>query len=182
MIDDKYGLIDEKHVKIFENLLLKYGKGIVLDLGSGPRNPQGNKSQLVKKLICVDGSKQVEKEIKKEKLPNNCSFVFGDVCDLPFEDNYADLVLMIGIYSAIPPKELFIQSRKKYLSFQDYVKNTQKLMLQEAQRVVKPTGHLLASLNNKSIIKQLGEFKGYFNMSNVYKGERFLIEASPKIS
>jgi len=182
MIDDKYGLIDSSHVELFENMLRKYGNGIVLDLGSGPRNPRGNKSELVKKLICVDGSEYVKQEMEKEDLPKNCSFVFSDICKLPFKDNYADLVLMIGIYTALPPKKLYEESKEKFSSFQDYVNNTNKLMLTEAHRVLNSDGHLIASLkeHKKSIDTQINEFSQYFDIIKVYSGERYLIEAKYK--
>jgi len=117
MLDDKYGLLDSDHVNIFEDLLIQYGNGIVMDLGCGSRNPADNKSKLVKTLIGVDGSEFVNQELAKESLPDNFSFFLEDICDMPFKDNYADLVLMLGIYTALPPKKLYEQLKDKYSSF-----------------------------------------------------------------
>ncbi|MFA6072814.1 MAG: class I SAM-dependent methyltransferase [Candidatus Woesearchaeota archaeon] len=180
MIDDKYGLIDSLHVELFEDLLRKYGSRIVLDLGCGPRNPLGNKADLVKKLICVDGSEYVKEQMKKEKLPENSSFVFGDITNLPFKDNYAKLVLMLGIYTALPPKKLYVQSKNKFSSFQEYVANSQSMYLKEAHRVLKPRGFLIASLRDSkefTIASQVRAFSNYFDVLNVYEGERYLLEA-----
>jgi len=99
-------------------------KGICIDIGCGTGNLDvelAKRSELTIIGLDIDPDMEplFEKRIKAAKLEKRVSFVEGDAQNLPFEDDYADLIVSRGTLTFIP----------------DIGK-----CLREVDRVLKPTG------------------------------------------
>ncbi|WFN36809.1 methyltransferase domain-containing protein [Methanomicrobium antiquum] len=85
--------------KIINTTKIKSGKCI--DAGCGPGMlgiSLGKKTSLFIDLLDIseDSGEICTKNLKSENLTDKCRFVLGDVMQMPFEDNYADLVVSRG--------------------------------------------------------------------------------------
>jgi len=99
-------------------------EGICIDIGCGPGNldvelARRSKLRIIGLDIDPDMRKPFEQRMIKEKLSGRVSFVEGDAQELPFADDYADLIVSRGTLTFIP----------------DIGK-----CLSEVDRVLKPTG------------------------------------------
>jgi len=81
----------------------KFGitEGICLDLGSGPASLSIALAKITKlKIFAVDISKEMkfiaDVNIREENLSQRIHTVVADVCDMHFEDNYANLIVSRG--------------------------------------------------------------------------------------
>ncbi|MBN2459015.1 methyltransferase domain-containing protein [Candidatus Woesearchaeota archaeon] len=183
VISDLYGLVEESHVVIFEDLLRRHGKGLVLDLGCGARNPSGNKSELVDFLIEMDLSNEAHDFFSKLSLPSNSIFVKADVRKQPFPDSSIDLALMLGLYGCCVPVKEYVRfkvlPKEKWLG---YVSDCQDAILKETQRTLSPSGLLISSNSawGQPIEKTIPQFEKYFTITGIHPGnERYLIVGRP---
>lgn len=85
--------------KIINTTKIKSGKCI--DAGCGPGMlgiSLAKKTSLFIDLLDIseDSGEICTKNLKSENLTDRCRFVLGDVMQMPFEDNYADLVVSRG--------------------------------------------------------------------------------------
>ena len=189
---EKYGLIDETHLELYEQLLREYGQGTVLELGCAHPDILEAKKDLVGTLIGVDNLKDWDEAgivpFMGHSLPQNISFVPADATQLPFTSNSVDLALLIGIYSNVSayngnskrvthgisdPEE----SGKAWISFLDDEKDK---LVQETARVVRPNGKMIltGSLETQSAppdkASEHFERQG-FNTESYIGEERYLL-------
>ncbi|MGV8168865.1 MAG: class I SAM-dependent methyltransferase [Candidatus Nanoarchaeia archaeon] len=195
MLNEKYGLLEDIHTAAFERFLQQYGRGpdqsnIVLDLGCAEIDPSDNKSLLVDRLIFVDGRPAVADFFQNLNLPNNTTFVLTDVRNMRFESNYADLILMVGIYGdcglyselkRIIKETEDLEERKT--AYSTYMRNSQDLFLKETARVLKPQGHIVVSdsltKTFRSFDEKMKHFGAYFHIDEIFHGEeRYLMSCS----
>ena len=99
-------------------------EGICIDIGCGPGNldielAKRSKFKIIGLDIDPDMKPLFEKRVREAGLQDRLSFVTGDAQELPFEDDYADVIVSRGTLTFIP----------------DIGK-----CLREVDRVLKPTG------------------------------------------
>ena len=93
---DAYPEIADKIISV-----TNISKGKCIDAGCGPGMlgiSLGKKTSLFIDLLDIseDSGEICTKNLKSENLTDKCRFVLGDVMQMPFEDNYADLVVSRG--------------------------------------------------------------------------------------
>ncbi|MBA7608040.1 Ubiquinone biosynthesis O-methyltransferase [subsurface metagenome] len=121
-----------------EGLLDKYAKGKILDIGCGIGKHLGSIKNFEKK--CGIDSSELAVKRSKASCPD-CHFVVGSAYNLPYEDNFFDLVYSIDVIEHLeyPPK-----------------------MLIEAKRVLKTSGILIIQTPNYPI-KRIYDFINWLN-------------------
>lgn len=81
----------------------------IIDLGCG-RGTARDMFKKYKEYVGVDIAGQHIIEMQKEAGPND-TFIMGNICDLPFEDNYFDVGVCVDVLEHIPPE--FIEQAVK---------------------------------------------------------------------
>ena len=107
----------------------------ILDLGSGngrlfftilkDYNIEYHGIDNSEKLINIAQSRISKSQIPISKQISNPNFQIADMTDIPFSDNYFDLVICVATFHHLPTKKLRLKT------------------LSEINRVLKPGGHLL---------------------------------------
>jgi len=118
-----------QHTKIILNLVDKFGRGKIIDVGCGDGYIT---SQILKKFKEVAGEDISKEAIKIAKKKNpKISLVVATCTNLPFSDNSFDTVVA-----------------SETLEHVNY--NDGKMLLKEARRILKPQGKLIISTPNLS--------------------------------
>lgn len=175
-----YGNLEYMHVEIFEELLKKYGKGIVLDLGCGPEFSAKYTSKLVGTLIQMDCSEGArENYFANRELPKNSYFVTGDVRQMPLKNETADIALMLGIFGTCIGNITSQNYLYASLCRNQFLFENQEHFLRETSRVLKLEGIVIVSnsIERQPIEETKEQFQEYFKILNIHEGQkRYLME------
>lgn len=177
------GLIAKEHIPIYIELLKQYGKGTVLELGCGPKDPSKNISTWVDSLIEMDVGKTACEFFSGITLPKNTFFIKGDIRDQPLPDSSIDLTLMIGSYGDCIPYYEYTNPKYKDIKYEEVhnlTNQSKNKLITETNRTLKPKGILIVSNStmNQKPEETLPKFEKYFDTLDTYIGEeRYLILA-----
>lgn len=116
--------LDKKAYEEMYALIRKRVKGkIVLELATGTGLIAKNIADAAKRVIATDYAPKMIVQAKKGSVPTNVKFTVMDACDIKFEDNSFDAVIISNALHVMP--------------------NPEKA-LTEIKRVLKPEGTLIA--------------------------------------
>lgn len=152
---NKNGYVPDADLKLGCGLPVEYAKiksgDIVVDLGCGAgidafitRNLVGEKGKVYGIDFTEEMIKKANKNLEKLKF-NNMFFLYGDIENLPLEDNFADVVISNCVLNLVPDK-------KKAFS--------------EIYRILKQGGHF--SISDIVSTKEVPEFMR--NIPELYTG------------
>jgi SAM-dependent methyltransferase len=134
-------IIDERRTK-WRKLYDFTGNEVILDLGCGFGGISVQLSKLAQKVVALDNCFERVEFLKIIKEQENISNIFpvcnDQILNLPFSNNYFDIVTLIGVFEYLP------------LALPSYtIKAAHKKALEEILRVLKPGGFLYLATQNR---------------------------------
>lgn len=111
------------YAEMYEMIKTSVKDKTVLELATGTGLIAKNIADLAKKIIATDYSPKMIKQAKKGEIPQNVKFLVQDACDIKFEKDSFDVVIISNALHIMP--------------------NPEKALC-EIRRVLKPDGVLIA--------------------------------------
>ncbi len=143
------GVIEYEHLSryffVIQQIDIK-GKTII-DLASGEGYGSEILSRVAQKVIGIDISIEAVNYAKKHYERGNLEFIEGDACNIPLEDNFADVFVSFET----------IEHHDKHHE-----------MLSEIKRVLKPEGILIMSSPDKKYYTDIPDYKNKYHVKELY--------------
>ncbi|MFY4776056.1 class I SAM-dependent methyltransferase [Metabacillus sp. RGM 3146] len=124
----------------FEKFVPKEGQ--ILDIGCGDGYGSYKLHKKGYKVTGIDFSAEMIKMARKHEIENQLSFIQGDILELPFEDHFAQAMLVINCI--------------------EWVSNPLKALL-ELKRVLKPNGYLCIAILGPTAHPREKSFERLYN-------------------
>lgn len=150
LINGMEGQIKLEHLHRY-SLAFPFAKEkIVLDIACGDGYGTALLAELAYKVEGVDLDAKTIEYASKKYLRQNINFIIGDILNIPFEDNFFDLIVCFETFEHVDDHDR---------------------LLNEVKRVLKDDGILIMSTPEKSVYSDARNYSNKFHKKELYLNE-----------